>query len=65
MCVALLTLASAVEAGLLKKKVSGGSYCRTRLDQALVLGDWLARFPMATVQHLVAAASDHGPILLT
>lgn len=64
MCVALLTLASRSKLDF-RKKVSGGFYCRTRLDRALVSGDWLARFPMARVQHLVAAASDHGPILLT
>jgi endonuclease/exonuclease/phosphatase family metal-dependent hydrolase len=48
-----------------EKKASGGSYCRVPLDRALVSGDWYLRFPGTVVQHLVAAASDHGPILLT
>jgi hypothetical protein len=48
-----------------EKKVSSGSYCRVRLDRALVSGDWYLRFPLAAVQHLVVAASDHGFILLT
>jgi hypothetical protein len=30
-----------------------------------VLGDWYLWFPLAAVQHLVAAAFDHRPILLT
>ena len=47
------------------KKVVGGSYCRVRLDHALATADWCARFPMARVQNMTAAASDHGPILLT
>ena len=48
-----------------EKKVSGGSYCRVRLDRALMSGDWYLRFLGAVVHHLVAVASDHGPILLT
>jgi hypothetical protein len=47
-----------------EKKVAGGSYCRVRLDRALSTASWSARFPMATLHHLTAAASDHSPILL-
>ena len=47
-----------------EKKVAGGSYCRVRLDRALATPDWNALFPLATVLHRAAAASDHGPILL-
>jgi endonuclease/exonuclease/phosphatase family metal-dependent hydrolase len=48
-----------------EKRVTGGSYCRTRLDRALATPDWSARYPLAEVQHLAAVAcSDHIPILL-
>jgi hypothetical protein len=47
-----------------EKKVAGGSYCRVRLDRALVTPDWNALVPLATVRHMAAAASDHGPIRL-
>jgi hypothetical protein len=47
-----------------EKKVAGGTYCRTRLDRGLANADWCCRFPEASVKHLTAAASDHGPILL-
>lgn len=47
-----------------EKKVSGGSFCRVRLDRALVSAEWNSRFPLALLTHHAAAASDHGPILL-
>jgi hypothetical protein len=47
-----------------EKKVAGGSFCRVRLDRALATADWCDRFPNGTVENLVAASSDHGPILL-
>ena len=47
-----------------EKKVSGGSFCRVRLDRALATSDWCSRFPLAQLTHLTAAASDHDPILL-
>ena len=47
-----------------EKRVAGGSYCRVRLDLALATPEWTSRFPVATVSHLAAVASDHGPILL-
>lgn len=47
-----------------EKKVTVGTYCRVRLDRALATSDWSARFPLAKVRHLTAAASDHGPIVL-
>jgi hypothetical protein len=47
-----------------EKKVSGGSYCRVRLDRALASAEWRSRFPLATVENMAAASSDHGPILL-
>jgi hypothetical protein len=48
-----------------EKKVSGSSFCRTRLDRALASPSWCARYPAAKIQHLAAVAtSDHLPILL-
>jgi endonuclease/exonuclease/phosphatase family metal-dependent hydrolase len=47
-----------------EKKVTGGSYCRVRLDRALASAEWCSRFPLATVENLAATSSDHGPILL-
>jgi exonuclease III len=47
-----------------EKKVAGGSFCRVRLDRALATIDWSTLYPGASVQHLTAATSDHGPILL-
>ena len=47
-----------------EKKVTGGHYCRIRLDRALVSPSWSSRFPFATLRHLTAACSDHNPILL-
>jgi hypothetical protein len=47
-----------------EKKVTGGSYCRVRLDRALATSDWCSRYPHAVVQHLTAASTDHCPILL-
>jgi len=47
-----------------EKRVAGGSYCRTRLDRAIVSADWSSRFPLAAVKHLNAATSDHCPIEL-
>jgi hypothetical protein len=47
-----------------EKKVVGGTYCRVRLNRALASANWSARFPLATLQHLTAAALDHSPILL-
>jgi hypothetical protein len=47
-----------------EKRVSSGSFCRVRLDRALATAEWCSRFPLARVQHLTAAASDHDPIML-
>ena len=47
-----------------QKRVTGGSFCRVRLDRGLAMGDWCSCFPNASVRHLTAAASDHQPILL-
>ena len=47
-----------------EKKVSGGHYCRVRLDRALASASWSTLFPLASVEHLTAAKSDHSPILL-
>lgn len=47
-----------------EKKVAGGSYCRVHLDRAMACAGWMARFPLATLSHHYAAASDHGPIVL-
>ena len=45
-------------------KVTGGTYTRVRLDRALGSAEWCAQFPLAAVEHLTAATSDHSPILL-
>jgi hypothetical protein len=37
---------------------------RERLDRGLCNADWQQVFPKAGVRHLVAANSDHNPILL-
>jgi hypothetical protein len=47
-----------------ERKVAGGTYCRVRLDRALATPGWSALFPLAVLEHLTAAASDHSPILL-
>jgi hypothetical protein len=44
--------------------VTGGQYCRVRLDRALASPSWSSLFPFASVEHLTAAKSDHNPILL-
>ena len=46
-----------------EKKVTGGTFTRVRLDRALASVEWQARFPLADLTHLVAATSDHSPIL--
>jgi hypothetical protein len=48
-----------------EKKVTNGSYCRVRLDRALATTEWSERYPLAVVRHLIAAASDHVPIILS
>src|SRR4051812_21805076 len=48
-----------------EKKVMGGSYTRVRLDHALVSTEWNTLFPEAHLKHLIAATSDHCPILLS
>lgn len=47
-----------------EKKVAGGSYTRARLDRALACSEWCTRFPNASLSHVAAATSDHGPIVL-
>lgn len=47
-----------------EKWVVGGQYCRVRLDRALATASWSAIHPFAVVRHLVAAKSDHCPIVL-
>ncbi|XP_073358082.1 uncharacterized protein [Aegilops tauschii subsp. strangulata] len=47
-----------------EKRVTGGQYCRVRLDRALATSSWSSLFPFASVEHLTAAKSDHSPILL-
>jgi endonuclease/exonuclease/phosphatase family metal-dependent hydrolase len=60
----LLDLGFTGTAWTFEKKVSGGSYYRVRLDRALATASWSLRYPMAVVQHLTAAASDHSPIMV-
>jgi endonuclease/exonuclease/phosphatase family metal-dependent hydrolase len=47
-----------------QKKVTGRTYCRVRLDRGLATLSWAERFPLATVNHLNVAVSDHSAILL-
>ena len=47
-----------------EKKVSGGHYCRVRLDRALGSASCSTLFLFASVEHLTAVKSDHSPILL-
>jgi endonuclease/exonuclease/phosphatase family metal-dependent hydrolase len=47
-----------------EERVVRGSFCRVCLDRALATPDWSALYPTATLKHLTAATSDHGPILL-
>ena len=42
-----------------EKKVAGGSFTRVRLDRAFGSTKWCAQFPLAAVEHLTAATSDH------
>jgi hypothetical protein len=49
-----------------EKRVSGGMFCRARLDMALATPDWCDRYPLAEVKHLsTTSTSDHIPILLS
>ena len=64
MFAAFMTLVLKGEDGLLRKKVTGGSYCRVCLDRALATPVWNSLFLSAMVRNLAAAASDHGSILL-
>jgi hypothetical protein len=47
-----------------EKRVARGDFCRVRLDRALATAEWSTLFPFATLRHLVAAKSDHSPIVL-
>ena len=48
-----------------EKKVTGGSFSRTRLDHALASPSWCARYPDVEVEDLATVVtSDHLPILL-
>jgi hypothetical protein len=47
-----------------EERMVRGSFCRVCLDRALATPDWSALYPTATLKHLTAATSDHGPILL-
>lgn len=42
----------------------GGTFTRCRLDRAFADAQWMARFPLASLDHHSAATSDHGPIYL-
>jgi exonuclease III len=45
--------------------VASDHLVHVRLDRALASSNWCARFPAATVYHLMAVKSDHCPILLS
>ena len=47
-----------------ERRVTGGQFCRVRLDRALASPSWSFLFPFATLEHLTAAKSDHCLILL-
>ncbi|OMP08491.1 Endonuclease/exonuclease/phosphatase [Corchorus olitorius] len=40
------------------------TYCRSRIDRALVNSNWLNAFPYTNVKVLVSGGSDHLPLLL-
>ena len=46
-----------------EKRVTGGSYTRCRLDQALVSAELSAQYPEANLKHETATSCDHCPIL--
>ena len=48
-----------------EKKVAGEYFVHVRLDRVLASANWCAHFPFVVVQHLMAAKSDHCPILLS
>jgi hypothetical protein len=45
-------------------KQGGERNVRVRLDRAVARPDWQARFPNASVSHIVSSRSDHVPILV-
>ncbi|XP_073358249.1 uncharacterized protein [Aegilops tauschii subsp. strangulata] len=47
-----------------EKKIANDQYCRVGLARALATAEWSAMFPFALVRHLVAAKSDHSPVIL-
>ena len=47
-----------------EKKVAGGTFTRVRLDRCVATPEWMLAFPAATLEHKLAASSDHIPILL-
>ncbi|XP_073353921.1 uncharacterized protein [Aegilops tauschii subsp. strangulata] len=47
-----------------EKRVTGGQFCRVRLDRALASPSWSNLFPFASLEHLTAAKSDHTPVFL-
>lgn len=47
-----------------KRKINNNQFCRVWLDRALATAEWSEMFPFATLRHLVAAKSDHAPIVL-
>jgi hypothetical protein len=64
MCVRSRTLALRGTNGPSTKRVASGSFCRCRLDRALVTAEWSSRFLLATVKHLNGATSNHCPLFL-
>jgi hypothetical protein len=47
----------------LRKKVSGGTFTRVRLDRCIATPEWMMTFPHAELEHKTAASSDHAPLL--
>lgn len=45
-------------------KHPGSANIRQRLDRAIAMESWKARFPASVVTHLFSHASDHVPLLL-
>ncbi|KAE8793329.1 hypothetical protein D1007_32030 [Hordeum vulgare] len=49
---------------MFEKKVAGGSFRWCRRERAFANADWMERFSLDSVIHLMGATPDHSPILL-
>jgi hypothetical protein len=47
-----------------ERRVTGGTYTRVRLDQALGSTEWSAQFPLACVTHIDTVTLDHSALMI-